>query len=53
MRRSIDQEVENFIKSISDLWTGKEFDEEALDGDETEEIANKVLVELDTINGNV
>ena len=47
MRRSIDEEVEDFIESVSDLWLG-----EALDGDETEEIANKILKELDQINGN-
>lgn len=47
MRRNIDQEVEDFISSIGDLWK-----EEALDGDETEEIANKVLTELDERNGN-
>jgi len=34
MRRNIDKEVEDFIKSISDLWV-----DEALDGDETEEIS--------------
>lgn len=47
MRRSIDQEVETFIKSISDLWK-----EEPLDGDETREIADKILAELNHINGN-
>ena len=52
MRRNIDQEVENFINSISDLWTSDKFGKEALDGDETEEIANKVLAELDEVNGN-
>jgi len=47
MRRNIYQEIENFINSIGDLWK-----EEALDGDETEEIANRVLAELDEVNGN-
>jgi len=47
MRRNIDKEVEDFIKSISDLWV-----DEALDGDETEEISKKVLFELDELNGN-
>ncbi len=47
MRRNIDQEIEKFISSIGDLWK-----EEALDGDETEEIASKVLAELDEVNGN-
>jgi len=47
MRRNVDEEVEAFIESISDLWA-----EEALDGDETEEIANKVLRGLDEVNGN-
>lgn len=48
MRRNIDKEIEDFIHSISDMWK-----EEALDGDETEEIAKKVLAQLDGINGNV
>ena len=52
MRRNIDKEIENFINSISDLWTSDKFDKEALDGDETEEIANIVLAELDERNGN-
>ena len=47
MRRNIDQEVEDFINSISDMWN-----EEPLDGDETEEIANRILAELDNVNGN-
>lgn len=47
MRRNIDAEIEDFINSISDMWK-----EEALDGDETEEISNKVLAELDDINAN-
>jgi len=47
MRRNIDQEIENFINSIGDMWK-----EEALDGDETEEIAKKILAELDTVNAN-
>ncbi len=47
MRRSIDEEVEDFVESVSDLWL-----EEALDGDETEEIANKVLAKLNEVNGN-
>ena len=40
----IDQEIENFIKSISHLW-----DKEPLDGDATEGIANKILNELNYI----
>ena len=48
MRRNIDQEIEDFIDSISDLWT-----DEALDGDETEKIAYKIMLELDIRNGNV
>ena len=47
MRRNIDKEIENFINSIGDMWK-----EEALDGDETEEIANRVPAELDEVNGN-
>ena len=47
MRRNIDKEIEDFINSISDMWQ-----EEALDGDDTEEIAAKVLAELDEVNGN-
>lgn len=47
MIRNIDEEVEDFIESINDLWAG-----EALDGDETEEIANKILQKLDQMNGN-
>ena len=47
MRRNVDEEVEAFIESINDLWV-----EEALDGDETEEIANKILSVLDKVNGN-
>lgn len=47
MRRNVDEEVEDFIESVSDLWL-----EEALDGDETEEIANKILRVLDKVNGN-
>jgi hypothetical protein len=47
MRRNVDEEVEAFIESISDLWV-----EEALDGDETEEIAHKILQKLDQMNGN-
>lgn len=45
--RNIDKEIENFIKSISDLWK-----EEALDGDQTQEIVNKLLSELNYRNGN-
>ena len=52
MRRSIDQEIENFISSISNLWTSDEFDNEPLDGDETQEIADRVLAELNEVNGN-
>ncbi len=47
MIRDIDEEIEDFLESINDLWA-----EEPLDGDETREIANKVLRELDQINGN-
>jgi hypothetical protein len=47
MRRNIDGEVSDFIKSISDTWKV-----ESLDGDETQEIADKVLSELDFVNGN-
>ena len=47
MRRNVDEEVEDFVESVSDLWL-----EEALDGDETEEIANKILQKLDQMNGN-
>ena len=47
MRRNVDEEVEDFIESINDLWV-----EEPLDGDETEEIANKILSVLDKVNGN-
>jgi len=46
--RNIDREVENFVKSIQDMWK-----EEPLDGDGTEEITKKVLAELDFQNGNV
>lgn len=42
MTRNIDQEVEDFVKSISDMWK-----KEPLDGDETQEIANRVLAELE------
>ena len=52
MRRNIDQEIENFINSIGDLWTSDEFDNEPLDGDETEEIADMILAGLDEVNGN-
>ena len=45
--RSIDQEIETFVVSIRDLWRN-----EPLDGDDTERISNKVLAELDYINGN-
>lgn len=47
MRRNVDEEVEDFIESINDLWV-----EEPLDGDETEEIANKILRVLDKVNEN-
>lgn len=47
MRRNIDHEIENFIISINDLW-----ENEPLDGDETQEIADKVLAELNRVNGN-
>jgi hypothetical protein len=45
--RTIDKEIENFIISICDLWK-----DEALDGDETEEISNRILAELNFQNGN-
>ena len=47
MRRGIDEEIEDFIKSISDLC-----EDEPLDGDETEDIANKILAGLNQRNGN-
>jgi hypothetical protein len=47
MRRNIDQEIENFINSIGDLWK-----DEPLDGDETEEISQTILAELNQVNGN-
>jgi len=47
VRRNIDKEIETFVLSIQDMWK-----EEPLDGDETEEITNKVLAELDQANGN-
>ena len=47
VRRNIDQEIENFVNSISDLWK-----DDPLDGDETEEISQKILVELNHVNGN-
>lgn len=47
MRRNIDKEIEDFINSIQDMWK-----DEALDGDETEKIANRILAELDNANGN-
>lgn len=47
MRRNIDQEVENFVNSISDLWK-----DEPLDGDETEEISQRILAELNHVNAN-
>ena len=47
MNRNIDKEIEQFIHSIKDLWKG-----EPLDGDETEDITNKILIELDYINAN-
>jgi len=45
--RNIDQEIEDFVTSINDMW-----EDESLDGDETKEIADKVLAELDQANGN-
>ena len=48
MRRDINKEIGIFLKSIEDLWK-----EEALDGDETEEIAKEILRRLDSINANV
>jgi len=47
MRRDIDEEIEDFVNSLSDLWG-----DEPLDGDETEEIASKILAELNQRNGN-
>ncbi len=47
MRRNVDEEVEDCVESVSDLWV-----EEPLDGDETEEVANKILQKLDQMNGN-
>lgn len=46
--RNIDQEIENFINSICDLWK-----DEPLDGDETSKIGGKITAELDHLNGNV
>ena len=45
--RNIDQEIETFIKSVSDLWKT-----EPLDGDQTQSIATRILAELDAQNGN-
>ena len=45
--KDINKQIKAFVKSIDYLWTI-----EALDGDETEEIANKVLAELNKCNGN-
>lgn len=47
MMRNIDQEIEMFINSVRDLWK-----EEPLDGDQTQEIVDKILAELDHANGN-
>ena len=47
MKRSINDEIEDFIDSIKDLW-----EHEHLDGDETEDIARKILAELNQVNGN-
>lgn len=45
--RSIDQEIENFIFSIQDIWGSK-----PLNSDTTQEIADKILAELNHRNGN-
>jgi hypothetical protein len=45
--RDISREIEQFADSIEDLWK-----DEPLDGNETEEIARKVLSELNRRNGN-
>lgn len=45
--RNIDKEIEGFVNSIKDIWK-----DEPLAGDETQEIAGKILRELDHINGN-
>ena len=47
INRNIDKEVEDFVNSIKDLW-----EDEALDGDDTESISRKILAELDAQNGN-
>lgn len=44
---SVDKEIDNFLKAVSDLWK-----DEALDCDETEEIASRVLIGLNRVNGN-
>jgi len=46
--KNIDKEIEDFVKSIRHLWK-----DEPLTGDETKAIADKVLAELDFVNGNV
>jgi len=46
--RNIDKEIEDFIKSIQDIWN-----EEPLDGDDTEKISKRILSELDFQNANM
>ena len=47
MRRNIDKEIEDFVNGISDMWKF-----EPLDGDETNEISQRILSELDAVNAN-
>ena len=46
--KNIDKEIDKFIESIEHLW---KFD--PLDGDQTKEISEKILKQLDIINANV
>ena len=46
-KQDITKQINKFVKSITFLW-----EEEALDGDETEEIGKLVTLELDIQNGN-
>jgi len=48
-RRNIDKEIEDFVNRLSDLWK----DDDPLDCDETQEIADRVLAELNFRNGNM
>ena len=42
------QKIKEFIHGVSPIWA-----DEPLDGDETEEISRKILLELDSENGNI